>query len=160
MYESLTRLISKFDESRGYGEWIVDRKSMGTVDDPIHMPWVRYGENVFGLWQAIEDFNSDHPEFELARYREILEKNSVDTSWSMTDIDVSRLSGQVVLALFMAIIRKERFMEGLMLECCESGCAKRWLERLLELDKKEQRGCFGSKRRRTRAGARNGRGGN
>lgn len=146
MYESLTRLLPKFDGHEGYGEWIIDMKSKGTTDDPIQMPWVRYKENALELWQAIERFEDSHAEFDLASYRGILEKNEIDASQPMASIDVSELSGEAVLALFKAVLQRERFFEGLLLECCESGCAKRWLERLRELDGKEKRDCSRSRR--------------
>lgn len=105
-------MIPKLDVREGCSEWVIDRESKGTPDDPIQMPWVRYKENALELRQAIECFEYSHVEFGLTSYKVILEKNEIDTSRSMTSIDVSEPSGE-------AVLQRERFFEGLFIECCE-----------------------------------------
>ena len=43
MFESLTKYLPELDRAEGYGDWVVDRESKGTMGDPIQMPYVNYG---------------------------------------------------------------------------------------------------------------------
>lgn len=74
------------------------------------MPFIDYGAAATHLEQAIYEFEQAHPEFKLTSYDEILESNSL--KWDirlMTDVDVSRLEGQVVTALLMGAVRAENY---------------------------------------------------
>lgn len=134
MYENLTKLIDPM-ETDTYGEIIIDTKSKGTMEDPIHMPYAKYTEIVRKLWKAIYDFSEEHPEFELTKYQDILKRNGADWgSESMIGVDVSSADGQFVMALLMGITRAERFCEGALLDFCENGSILRWLKRLKEID--------------------------
>lgn len=42
MYKGLTRYLPEFDKVEGYGDWIIDRASRGTMDNPIQIPYVDY----------------------------------------------------------------------------------------------------------------------
>lgn len=119
------------------GNWVVDQESKGTMDDPIHMPYVNYGTTVMDIEQAIYAFVDEHPEYELNRYSDILERNGLE--WDgriMTEADVSELNGQAVMALLLGAVRAERFCDGALLSFFEDGCVKRWLLRLREIDEK------------------------
>ncbi len=134
MYENLTKLIDAM-ETDIYGEMIIDTKSKGTMEDPIHMPYVDYTEVVGKLWKAIYDFSEEHPEFELTKYQDILKRNGADWgSESMSGADVSSADGQFVMALLIGATRAERFCEGALLGFCEDGSILRWLKRLKEID--------------------------
>ena len=74
MYESLTRYLPEFDKVEGYGEWVIDHESKGTMDDPIQMPYVDYGPLVMGVYDAIYTFEEGHLEYGLNRYNDILER--------------------------------------------------------------------------------------
>ena len=98
------------------------------MDDPIHMPYVNCGTTVMDIEQAIYAFVDEHPEYELNRYSDILERNGL--KWDgriMTEADVSELNGQAVMALLLGAVRAERFRDGALLSFFEDGCAKRWL---------------------------------
>ena len=41
MHKKLTAYLSTL-EADGFGKWIVDTESRGTVDNPIQMPYVSY----------------------------------------------------------------------------------------------------------------------
>jgi len=138
MYENLTRLIDAL-ENDTYGEVIIDTKSKGTIDDPIHMPYASYTEVVGQLWNAIYDFSNEHPEFELTKYQDILRRNGADwVSEDMSGADVSSADGQFVMALLMGATRAERFCEGALLGFCEDGSILRWLKRLKDVDTAEE----------------------
>lgn len=135
MFEGLTKYLPGLDRAEGYGDWVVDRESKGTMDDPIQMPYVNYGRVVMEVEQAIYAFVDEHPEFELTRYSEILERNGL--SWDgrvMSEADVSELDGQAVMALLLGAVRADRFCEGALLGFFEDGSVKRWLSRLKEVD--------------------------
>ena len=133
MYESLTRLIPGLIEE--YGTLIVDNESKGTMDDPIHMPFVNYSPAVIELMKAVYAFKAEHPDFELTKYEEILISNGLEWSRrSMSEADVSDADGKFVMALLMGAIRAERFSEGTLLGFCEDGSVLHWLKRLQEID--------------------------
>lgn len=134
MFESLTKYLPELDRAEGYGDWVVDRESKGTMDDPIQMPYVNYERVVIEVEQAIYAFVDEHPEFELTRYSDILERDGL--SWDgrvMSETDVSELDGQAVMALLLGAVRADRFCEGALLGFFEDGSVKRWLLRLKEV---------------------------
>jgi hypothetical protein len=105
------------------------------MDDPIQMSYVNYAGVVMGVEQAIYAFIDEHPEFELTRYGDILERNGL--SWDgrvMSGADVSELDGQAVMALLPGAVRAERFCSGTPLGFFEDGSVKRWLLRLRKID--------------------------
>ena len=46
MFESLTKHLPAIENAEGFGNWVVDRESKGTMNDPIKMPYVNYGTTV------------------------------------------------------------------------------------------------------------------
>lgn len=134
MYESLTQLIPKLCEDE-YGTWVIDRESKGTMDDPIHMPFVGYSRAVVKLEQAIYAFVDEHPDYQLTKYSEILESNGMKwESRSMSEADVSNADGKLIMALLVGTLRADRFCEGTLLGFLKDGSVVRWLERLKEID--------------------------
>ena len=134
MYESLTQLIPELCEDE-YGTWIIDHESKGTLDDPIQMPFVGYSHVVNELEKAIYAFVSEHPDYELTKYSEIMESNGLKwESRSMSEADVSNADGKLVMALLVGALRADRFCEGALLGFLKDGSVVRWLERLKEID--------------------------
>lgn len=134
MYEKLTALLPDL-ASGEYGQWVVDHENDGTMEHPIHMPFVSYGKVMLDFERAIYDFVDQHPEMELTKYEKILKKSGIDWSFeSMTDADVTNLDGQSVAALLVAAIRADRFSEGTLLSFFENGSVRKWLIRLQEID--------------------------
>lgn len=135
MFESLTKHLPAIENAEGFGNWVVDRESKGTMDDPIEMPYVNYGTTVADVEQAIYDFVDEHPEYELTHYRDILERNGLEwDSQAMSGADVSELDGQAVMALLLGAVRAERFCDGALLGFFEDGSMRRWLLRLKGID--------------------------
>ena len=135
MFESLTKHLPELEKTEGYGSWVIDRESKGTMDDPIQMPYVNYGRSVMEVEQAIYAFVDEHPEYELTRYSDILERNGL--KWDgrvMSKADVSGLDGQAVMALLLGAVRAERFCDGALICFFEDGSVRRWLSRLKEID--------------------------
>ena len=135
MFESLTKHLPAIENAEGFGSWVVDRESKGTMDDPITMPYVNYGTTVADIEQAIYDFVDEHPEYELTHYHDILERNGLEWgSQAMSGADVSELDGQAVMALLLGAVRAERFCDGALLGFFEDGSMRRWLLRLKGID--------------------------
>lgn len=135
MFESLTKHLPAIENAEGFGNWVVDRKSKGAMNDPITMPYVNYGTMVADVEQAIYDFVDEHPGYELTHYHDILERNGLEwDSQAMSGADVSELDGQAVMALLLGAVRAERFCDGALLGFFEDGSMRRWLLRLKEID--------------------------
>lgn len=135
MFESLTKHLPAIENAERFGNWVVDRESKGTMDDPIEMPYVNYGTTVADVEQAIYDFVDEYPEYELTHYYDILERNGLEwDSQAMSGADVSELDGQAVMALLLGAVRAERFCDGALLGFFEDGSMRRWLLRLKEID--------------------------
>lgn len=135
MFESPTKHLPAIENAEGFGNWVVDRESKGTMDDPIKRPYVNYGTTVADVEQAIYDFVDEHPEYELTHYHDILERNGLEWgSQAMSGANVSELDGQAVMALLLGAVRAERFCAGALLGFFEDGSMRRWLLRLKEID--------------------------
>lgn len=135
MFESLTKHLPAIENAEGFGNWVVDRESKGTMNDPIKLPYVNYGTTVADVEQSIYDFVDEHPEYELTHYRDILERNGLEWgSQAMSGADVSELDGQAVMALLIGAVRAERFCDGTLLGFFGDGSMRRWLLRLKEID--------------------------
>ena len=135
MFESLTKHLPAVENAEGFGNWVVDRESKGTMDDPIKMPYVNYGTTVADVEQAIYDFVDEYPEYKLTHYHDILERNGLEwDSQAMSGADVSELDGQAVMALLLGAVRAERFCDWALLGFFGDGSMRRWLLRLKEID--------------------------
>lgn len=134
IYRSLTKYLSDI-ENDNFGDWIIDRESKGTLEDPIQMPYVSFSDMVRRFEKDIYKFQSKHPEYELNRYSDILNENDIEWgTQSMEEVDISTLDGKCVMALLMGAVRAERFCDGALLSFFVSGAISRWLLRLKELD--------------------------
>lgn len=134
IYKALTDYLPEI-QHRNYGEWVVDRESKGTVEDPIQMPYVSYSRMVRRFQNDVYDFMENHPEYELHNYQKILEAHNIQWGTkSMQTADVTALDGRCVLALLTGAVRAERFSEGALLNFFESGTIEKWLLRLKEID--------------------------
>lgn len=134
IYKALTDYLPEI-EYRSYGEWVIDRESKGTVEDPIQMPYVSYSRMVRRFQNDVYDFMENHPEYELNNYQKILEANNIQWGTkSMQTADVASLDGKCIMALLMGAVRAERFSEGALLGFFENGTIEKWLLRLREVD--------------------------
>ena len=71
----------------------------------------------------------------MYNYNEVLEQNGYK-ELNFEEIDVSKMDDKCLMALFMALVRGERFCDGLILKMLESGIVQNWIKRLKELDTK------------------------
>lgn len=134
VYKVLTDYLANIEQD-SCGEWIIDRKSKGTAEDPIQMPYVSYSRMVQHFIHDAYEFMDDHPEYELTHYSDILRVNGIE--WgkqSMQEVDVSTRDGKCVMALIIGALRADRFCEGVLLSFFENGTMAKWLLRLKEID--------------------------
>ena len=133
-FQSLTKYISLISKD-DIGTWVIDRENDGTLEHPIHFPFVNYSEMVDQFVEDVYSFCDEHPEFGLNRYGEILEKNGLEWgSKSMSTADVSDKDSQCVLSLILGTVRAERFCDGALMGFFKDGSVEKWLARLLEID--------------------------
>ena len=125
MFERITSFLPKLKEGT-YGRWIVNG---GT-------PYVAYSQTVQEFKTAVFQFVDEHQEMQLTNYVDILGKANVQLGLdSLKKSDVSDYDGTTIMALIVGAFRSERFCDGSLLGCFESGCIKKWLERLVEIDR-------------------------
>ena len=119
-------LLSK-DE---YGKRIVDTESKGTIEDPVHFPYVLYSRTVDAFVQAVHDC---WKEFEPQDYLQVLKSHNIEWNYdSMIGVDVTRLPTQAILALLLAAVRAEKFCDGALLDFLKMGSIQKWLVTLKE----------------------------
>lgn len=134
VYEPLTKYIKVFEED-GFGEWIVNRNSRGTREDPMQMPFVSYSNVVHEFIEDIYMFMDSHKEYNLKNYEAILNENHIEWgSRSMAEADASKLDDKCIMALLMGLVRADRFSEGIILEFLKKGIVLSWLKRLEEFN--------------------------
>lgn len=134
MYERLTAFIPSLQTDNS-GEWVFDTENDGTLEHPMHLPYVNYGNTVRKLMDEIYLFQKKHPEFGLDNYSDILQRNGLE--WgaeSMRRADVTALDGKAIMAVLLGTVRAERFCDGALLSFCKDGSIIKWLERLKVLD--------------------------
>ena len=105
----------------------------GTMDDPLPWPHIVYSKNVIKLEEAVYNFHNSNPDYGLKDYMGVLGRYGY-TDINVRTIDVSKMDDICLMALFMALIRGERFCDGLILGALEAGAVQRWLARLREID--------------------------
>ncbi len=115
-------------ETDSIGEWIIDKEHKGTEDDPIHFPYPKYTEVVNELIDAVYEFEHENPEYELRKYGELLKERGLEWGQqSMENADVSNMDAQGIMALFMGMVRGERFCDGAIIGMIKSGAVKNGL---------------------------------
>lgn len=135
MFEQITSFLPKLKEEP-YGKWVIDRVNDGTLGHPVQLPYVVYSKTVHEFEKAVFQFVKEHREMQLTDYFGILGKANVQFSLdSLKEADVSDYDGIIIMALIVGAIRSERFCDGSLLGCFESGCIRKWLERLVEIDR-------------------------
>lgn len=137
VYKTLTAYLPTL-EADNFGEWITDRKSKGTLEKPIQMPYVSYSKMARHFIDDVYTFADEHKEYGLYRYNDILFENGIEwDNASMSEVDTSALDGKCITALLMSAIRADRFSEGALLHFFETGTITKWLNRLKEIDEKK-----------------------
>ncbi len=133
----LTKYINELQEVEVFGEWVIDQENDGSSERPIQFPFVNFSRVSDSFVEEFYKFSESHPEYELQRYGEILEKNGIEwDNKQMRKADVDKLDEQAILALMMGAIRAERFCDGALLGFFEDGYMLKWLKRLKEIDTK------------------------
>lgn len=133
-FEMLTKYLPYLNDDN-FGEWVIDTESIGTLEDPIQIPYVNFSDMVNCFVDAVYSFERSNEDMKLTCYANILKENHLEWGLdSMKNADASLLNSQCVMALIMGVIRAERFCDGALLDFFKSGCILKWLERLKEID--------------------------
>ena len=136
MFEELTAFIPKLTDIE-YGHWHIDKKGDGSPETPFQMPFVVYDEYVHAFSKAVTGFAIKNKDLGLTDYMRIIEPFREDgKEIDLASLDVSKLDGITTAALIVAIVRQERFCDGLLLDSLKNGAVQRLLKHLKKIDDK------------------------
>ncbi len=120
-YSKLIALIDEIKNTDSFGEGHADKH-----DGTISLYWTR-AKVVNDLCEAMDshwDYN----------YRDNLEnKYGIAPGESVYSYDISQADEECILTFLTAVVRKDHFCEGALVNAFEEGHVLRWLERLAEL---------------------------
>ena len=134
-FEKITSIIPALEDEGKHGEWIVDAEHRGASDDPVQMPFVGYGRAGEMLIEAVHECVEDLSEvMDVHDYMGVLESYGLHGVDDIQAVDASACDATCTLAMILAIVRQDRFCEGLLLHYLESGKMLEWMKRLAELD--------------------------
>lgn len=134
-FEKITSIIPALEDEGKHGEWIVDAEHRGASDDPVQMPFVGYGRAGEMLIEAVHECVEDLSEvMDVHDYMGVLESYGLHGVDDIQAVDASVCDAKCTLAMILAIVRQDRFCEGLLLHYLESGKMLEWMKRLAELD--------------------------
>ena len=134
-FEKITSIIPALEDEGKHGEWIVDAEHRGASDDPVQMPFVGYGRAGEMLIEAVHECVEDLSEvMDVHDYMGVLESYGLHGVDDIQAVDASTCDAKCTLAMILAIVRQDRFCEGLLLHYLESGKMLEWMKRLAELD--------------------------
>lgn len=137
-FERITGVIPVLEGEGKHGDWIVDAEHRGTPDDPVQMPFVGYGKAGEMLIEAVHKCVEDlGEEMGMHDYMGVLESYGLHGEDDIQAVDASACDAKCTLAMILAIVRQDRFCEGLLLHYLESGKMLGWMKRLAELDEQQ-----------------------
>lgn len=115
-----------------FGEVVSFPGHKGTADDPIPMGHISYSNAVRQLIEEIYAFIDANPDYDLRQYHAILKEYGYEDI-SPLEIDASKVDSKCLMAMFVWLVRGERFCDGLILDALETGVVQRWIARLREI---------------------------
>ena len=137
MFERLTAILPRLGND-AYAT-LPEQTGDGSEENPYIWLHYIYNDAVRSLIEESMRFVSEHEEMDLYDYQGILRAAGIRwESDALEKADVSGLDGRTVMAMVVAVVRAERFCDGALLEFCENGCIRRWLERLKEIDEADR----------------------
>ncbi|MEG2488771.1 MAG: DUF6508 domain-containing protein [Erysipelotrichaceae bacterium] len=114
-YDDIIKYLN-YLESDNFGEWILDKESKGTLENPIQMPFVAYSDIVYKFEEDVYSFECSNKDMELTNYSTILKGNGIEWSTeSMEAADLSALDDKCIMVLIIGAIRAEQFCDGALL---------------------------------------------
>ena len=131
IFDGILRLEDALREDP-FGEVVSVPGHKGTVDDPIPMGHISYSNAVTQLIEEIYAFVDANPDYDLRQYHAILKEYGYEDI-SPLEIDVSKVDSKCLMAMFVWLVRGERFCDGLILDAMETGVVQRWMTRLREI---------------------------
>ena len=138
MFETLTSILPQLEN--GPFATVPEQTGDGSPENPFIMLHYEYSDAVDRLINESMFFVSSHEDMKLYDYAEIMHAAGIQLEGTaLKKVDVSSLDGKTVMAMIVAVVRAERFCDGVLLDFCEDGCIQRWLERLKEIDETEDR---------------------
>lgn len=133
-FAELLSIIPNLEQ--GYcGDWADTGEHAGTHEDPLIMSYVVYTSEIEKkLIEEIYAIKEANPELGIHNYTDVLEENGFEWSdESLRNADISTFDATCLLAMIFAIVRADRFSEGILLRYLEEGIILGWLRRLKSL---------------------------
>ena len=138
-YDNLIKYLTKFSDNN-FGEWFVDKQNDGSMQHPIQLPYVTYSDEVSDF---IEDVHLCAEQIGLDDYVEVLKRNNIEWNHkSMSRVDVTHLSTDVICALLLGAVRAEKFCDGALLKFLKDGSIQKWLKELKNKVEGEKVSCI------------------
>lgn len=134
-FKELTKFIDKLKDGN-YGEWAKQPEDAdGSKEHPFLLGFVIYTKDVYKLVDEIIKIDDKHPEYKFSEYNEEIEKLLKAANVKNVDsLDINKLDIKSCCVILYALLRADRFAEGLLLNYLKSGFVKKVLERVKELD--------------------------
>ena len=128
MYEQITSYLGKLTP----GHWkYPENQGDGSHEHPYIAGWIEYDETteefISKMYEVVPNGGTD--------YGQVLQEINQQYGDDYYKVDISKLNGDMILYMMFAIIRGERFSEGIIGEYIAKGTMDKWLNRLKELDK-------------------------
>ena len=129
MYESITSYLGKLKP----GHWkYPEKQGDGSKENPYIAGWIDYDETteefISKMYEVVPNGGKD--------YGEVLREINMKYGDDYYKVDISKLNGDMILYMMFAVIRGERFSEGLIGEYIAKGTMDKWLTRLKEIDER------------------------
>ncbi len=127
MYEQITSYIGKLTP----GHWkYPENQGDGSHENPYIAGWIEYDDTteefISKMYEVVPNGGKD--------YGEVLQEINQKYGDDYYKVDISKLNGNMILYMMFAVIRGERFSEGVIGEYIAKGTMDKWLSRLKELD--------------------------
>lgn len=129
IYEQITSYLGKLTP----GHWQQPKnQGDGSAEHPLIACWIDYDETteefISKMYEVVPNGGKD--------YGDVLREINMKYGDDYYKVDISKLNGDMILYMMFAVIRGERFCEGIISKYIEKGTMDRWLTRLKELDEK------------------------
>ncbi len=93
-----------------------------------------YPDEIRFFMDDVTKFALYNSQYGLTKYKEIIENYKLNNQ--IEEIDVSNAEAIIILALLVDAVRSDRFCTGAVYGLLKNGTIRKWLERLKELNEK------------------------
>ncbi|MDO4502034.1 MAG: DUF6508 domain-containing protein [Coriobacteriia bacterium] len=122
-FDKITDLIPMIEAEGECGEWVSsDRWPVESTPASNE------------LLKKAHECLDENEDLGIADYRSVLESYGLFNGEDLVAADVQNCDARCLFSMIFAIVREERFWDGILVEYFKSGKMLEWLKRLRELD--------------------------